>query len=157
MVPPSRISYTLKMETIRSSETSANTIYTAPHPRRRHSSLLSCWFPVRFILRPWRQERHVLSKRLLTCNGLHGSVSQKIVPLRNSNHIIISFLDMRSEFLFIWNYLHRSRLKLSCTFSIYSCRGEKHYIVQCSICYTRLFTTPQVVVTIFLLQWVLTL
>jgi hypothetical protein len=33
---------TLKMEVIRSSETSAHKIYTAPHPRRRHSLYSNC-------------------------------------------------------------------------------------------------------------------
>jgi hypothetical protein len=41
IVDLSWISSTLKMEAIRSSETSVKNIYTAPHPRRRHSSYSS--------------------------------------------------------------------------------------------------------------------
>jgi hypothetical protein len=37
-------------------------------------TLVSC----SIILQPWRWRRHVLPKRLLTFNGLHGVISQKI-------------------------------------------------------------------------------
>jgi hypothetical protein len=41
--------------------------------------LLPRWFLPRFILLPWRWRRHVPLKRRVTCNGLHGVISQKIV------------------------------------------------------------------------------
>jgi hypothetical protein len=37
----------------------------------------SCWFLALHILRPWRWRRHVLLKRRLTLNGLHGVTVQK--------------------------------------------------------------------------------
>jgi hypothetical protein len=43
-----------------------------------YSDMLSRWFLARLILRPWRWRRHVLPKRRLTFNGLHGVISQKI-------------------------------------------------------------------------------
>jgi hypothetical protein len=39
-------------------------------------------FRARLILRPWRWRRYVLPKRLLTLNGRHGVISQKIAPFR---------------------------------------------------------------------------
>jgi hypothetical protein len=44
------------------------------------SSLLpaSCWFLAWLTLQPWRCRRHVPPKRRLTCNGLHGVISQNI-------------------------------------------------------------------------------
>jgi hypothetical protein len=51
---------------------------------------LSGWFPARLIILPWRQRRHFSPKHLLTFNGLHGVISQKIklfisTALRTSN------------------------------------------------------------------------
>jgi hypothetical protein len=41
--------------------------------------LLSCWFLVQLIFRPWRWRQHVALKRQLTFNRQHGVISQKIV------------------------------------------------------------------------------
>jgi hypothetical protein len=44
--------------------------------------LLSLWFLPWLILRPWRWRRHIPPKRLLTLNGLHGFIFQKMESLK---------------------------------------------------------------------------
>jgi hypothetical protein len=51
----------------------------------------------RLILRSWRWRRHVPPKFQLTFNGLHGAISQKIVPYTNFIHYNL-----------IHNVIHRS-------------------------------------------------
>jgi hypothetical protein len=54
--------------------------------------LLSRCFPVCHILRTlWRRRRHVTPKRLLTFNGLHGIISQKIEQFILNNEDTGSF------------------------------------------------------------------
>jgi hypothetical protein len=78
-----------------------NTIFWHITPCSSACHLLSRWFLARLILRPWRWERYVPPKRLLTFNGLHGVISQKIVlfittAVRTSNPTFSMFCCLES-------------------------------------------------------------
>jgi hypothetical protein len=50
--------------------------------RRKYFSknhLLTCWFLLKFFLRPWRWRRYVPPKRRLHLNRLHGVTSEKMI------------------------------------------------------------------------------